>query len=318
VQGKSVCEGYVNLLQEMSELAGLKSEKVGGYARGYGYSASGKEAINDNHAWNIFEVNGRKVITDVTWGSGYLMGKQFKRSYNLDYFDIKPENMIYSHYPSEKKWQLLEKPLSENEFLALPNLGGKYFAFGLSAPTKLVQRSDDEDIWSFNLSVPADVQISTALFYKNKEVPNSTLPMIFDGQATVNIRFNETGDHTLIIFAKNTGEEEYISVATLRVSGSKSAKPGFPMAYAPFFDNPIELLSPLANPIAPGAEVSFRLKARVFSGLTIINNGRFYEMQKEPGDIWSVKAAITGGDVFLGWKTGSNTYEYLCKWEAGN
>ncbi len=207
VHGKSVCEGYVNLLQEMSDIARLRSEKVSGYARGYGYSASGKEVVNDNHAWNIFEVNGRKVITDVTWASGYLMGKQFKKSYNLDYFDIKPENMIYSHFPSERKWQLLEKPLSENEFLALPNLGGKYFSFGLSAPTKLSQNEGEDGIWSFKLRVPHGVQISTALFYKNKEVPNSTLPMIYNGNCTVNLIFNETDVHSLLIFAKKTGEE---------------------------------------------------------------------------------------------------------------
>ncbi len=90
------------------------------------------------------------------------------------------------------------------------------------------------------------------------------------------------------------------------------------MAYAPFFENPVELISPLANPVAPGAEVIFSVRSEVFSGLTIINNGKFYEMKKEHGDIWTVKAAITGGDIFLGWKAGSNTYEYLCKWEAGN
>lgn len=318
IHGKSVCEGYVNLLQELSELAGLKSEKIGGYARGYGYSASGKETINDNHAWNIFEVNGRKMITDVTWGSGYLMGKQFRVAYSLDYFDIRPEDFIYSHFPSESKWQLLSRPLNEDEFLALPNLGGKYFAFGLSAPTKLTENPDNEGVWSFSVNVPEDVQISTALFYKNKEVPDATLPMIYDGKCTVNIKFSESGDHTLLLYAKNTGEEQYISVATLRVSGDKAEAPGFPMAYAPFFENPIELLSPLVNPVTTGAEVLFRVRAKVFQGLTIINNGKFFEMQKEPGDIWSVKAVITAGEIFLGWKSGSNTYEYLCKWQAGN
>lgn len=41
---------------------------------------------------------------------------KFVKLYNEFYFCTNPSDFIYSHYPSEEKWQLLDNPINEKEF----------------------------------------------------------------------------------------------------------------------------------------------------------------------------------------------------------
>ncbi len=41
---------------------------------------------------------------------------KFVKLYNEFYFCTNPSYFIYSHYPSEEKWQLLDNPINEKEF----------------------------------------------------------------------------------------------------------------------------------------------------------------------------------------------------------
>jgi len=124
----AVCAGYAFVLEELGVIAGLKVENVEGHTK------QGFRDLNRKtgyHAWNIAEVDGKKKIYDVTWADKY-------KTTDPRWIDVDPKVMIGSHFPDVLDNQLLEKPISEVQFLeapiTLPLAGSaKYIDLGIQA-----------------------------------------------------------------------------------------------------------------------------------------------------------------------------------------
>ena len=120
---RAVCEGYANLFLALCDGIGLPCEKIHGYARGVGTSERGYEDPTDsNHAWNMVQIQGSWYLVDCTWDSGHMSGRTSVQDYSTTWLFIQPEQIIYSHYPSQYSHQLLEYPLDAATFASLPNL----------------------------------------------------------------------------------------------------------------------------------------------------------------------------------------------------
>ncbi len=91
-------------------------------------------------AWNVVQVNGKWILVDTYWmikgeKSAYKsvssvrqmekilkqnQSKKLKRkntAIDKRFFNIKPKEMIKTHFPYDEKWQLLPHPISLNEFV---------------------------------------------------------------------------------------------------------------------------------------------------------------------------------------------------------
>ena len=128
---KSVCSGYSNLFESLCKYAGLEVVSISGYGKGYGYK-EGQKISGTNHAWNAVKIDNEWKLFDVTWGAGYVNGRNFVRRWENYWFATDPEMFIFSHYPSNEEWQLLEDPISVDDFQKLPNLKGDFFGIGFS------------------------------------------------------------------------------------------------------------------------------------------------------------------------------------------
>lgn len=110
----AVCEGYARTLVELGRLTGDRVVLIGGEVReGDGAAASVL------HAWNAAEVDGRWYLIDATWDDP-VGPDNTSRSYRTDYLFIPPSIAIWSHFPEDARWQLLEAPLSRGDFLRQP------------------------------------------------------------------------------------------------------------------------------------------------------------------------------------------------------
>lgn len=124
IRKRGVCSDYANLFYYLCFYAGIKCEKITGFAvdddKKVSVFFSGKAA---NHEWNAVMINKKWYLLDVTWASGYTDNgvKKFYREYNHRYYLAEPKEFIYNHFPKDKKWQLLEKPYSAKEFSELVN-----------------------------------------------------------------------------------------------------------------------------------------------------------------------------------------------------
>ena len=120
---KAVCEGYANLFSALCERAGLENRKIIGYSKGYGYEAGQKFAVS-NHAWNAVRLDEEWFLLDVTWAASRSNASDFGPSENnLErYFLTQPHIFLIDHLPEDPEWQLIESPISLDDFEAGKNV----------------------------------------------------------------------------------------------------------------------------------------------------------------------------------------------------
>lgn len=107
---KGVCQHYAELVHALAVESGLTSIVVFGYTRQNG------RIDKVPHAWNALMIDSTWYLFDPTWGSGYVMGKQYRKEYTEKYFMVKPGKMIKSHMPFDPLFQFLEYPVGHDAF----------------------------------------------------------------------------------------------------------------------------------------------------------------------------------------------------------
>jgi hypothetical protein len=112
---KAACEGFAALYELLAKEAGLECLQVRGFAKGVQYKA-GDEIRQSNHVWNVVRINGRWELIDATWGAG----DGNKQLPNDTYFMIAPEDLLFTHFPEEERWQLSAQPITLHEFERKP------------------------------------------------------------------------------------------------------------------------------------------------------------------------------------------------------
>jgi len=135
---KGVCAGYANLFQWFMNEIDIETVVISGHIRDERNHYVELE-LDDNfrHAWNAIKLNGKWILVDTTWGTS----NNFEVSDY--YFDIKPELAIITHYPKENKWQLLDKPLSIEEFNNSKFIKPIWFFVGFTDIPKLKADQDN-------------------------------------------------------------------------------------------------------------------------------------------------------------------------------
>jgi hypothetical protein len=129
---KAVCEGYANLFRAMALEAGFTCWKIGGQVTGSSFISGMDSSDSDTaHAWNALQIHGQYYLVDATWGAGYVKNHKFIQSFCPYFFLTPPEELIYTHFPDWPQWQLLETPISKQQFAELPYLLSYFFERGL-------------------------------------------------------------------------------------------------------------------------------------------------------------------------------------------
>jgi transglutaminase/protease-like cytokinesis protein 3 len=88
------------------------------------------------HSWNAVLVEGAWRLVDCHWAARRLVGKKITPEnvrYELDeyYFMPDPRQLIFTHFPDDPNWQLLEKSLMLAEFENLVPVKSAFFKYGL-------------------------------------------------------------------------------------------------------------------------------------------------------------------------------------------
>ena len=115
---KAVCWGYAELVREMCKYAGIACQTIIGYTNRLPFPSRALEYAN--HAWNAVRLGDKWYLLDATWGSGTQFEKDyFTAVYGIDYYLTPPEWFIKNHFPLMPMWQLLDCPITLQEFQAL-------------------------------------------------------------------------------------------------------------------------------------------------------------------------------------------------------
>ena len=187
---RGLCLEFSRILKKLYDILDVESQIVRGVVKEEIKDVSG-DKIYKNHAWNAVKLNGEWILMDPTWASGYYddVRKIQVQQFNGRYFDVEPNKLIKDHFPSDPKWQLLEKPVSLNTFYSAPIFLPGYFENNIvlsSNTSGLLSPSENfELIFAFE-----KIPLKTQLRYSIDTQHNSG--------KSYPIKVKKTGDQTFI------------------------------------------------------------------------------------------------------------------------
>lgn len=187
VNRKAVCAGYAELFKWFMNELDIEVKIITGHIRDYrNHYVELESDDNFRHAWNAVKLDGEWKLLDSTWGtSGESSVSEF-------YFDIKPELAIITHFPEDSRWQLLENPITLEEFNNSKFINPIWFQSGFSDVPSLkedssfyylVFKSNPNKNWSIQLMYSTDNH--------NYNFINDTVQIKHDGMTYA--RFKKSG-----------------------------------------------------------------------------------------------------------------------------
>ncbi len=171
--GKSVCSGFSRLYNHLTTNLGIETVNISGYAKGSGYVPG--ESYHSNHDWNAIKLRNKWYLLDITWGEGHSIHNKYVKEFNPFYFCTPPKYFIYQHFPNEEKWQLLDKPISEKEYIDMINYKYNFFTYGFTKiiPNKSVVNINNNQ---YNMKVyfekNENLRLKINLYFENNKDEN--------------------------------------------------------------------------------------------------------------------------------------------------
>jgi len=182
---KGVCAGYAELFKWFLDWGDIETVVISGHIRDERNHYVELSEKNFRHAWNAIKINNKWLLVDSTWGTTN------DKSQSEFYFDIKPEFLIISHYPKDSNWQILEKPLSLEEFNNSKFVKQIWFFSGFPDIPKL---KADQDYYYFVFQNNPNSRWSVGLRYSSDNINfkpiEDIVPIVQDGYTYY--RFDKT------------------------------------------------------------------------------------------------------------------------------
>lgn len=203
--------------------AGLKCEKIDGYAKGPDYRpgtpVGGSSGNQFKHSWNAVLLGGHYHFLDA--GFGALPCKFFVEHF----FMTPPDEMRLSHFPRDKRWLLMTQSLSTHDFEGTLKTWPTMFAFNIRPLNmKSVLRSYDG-----RLSITVllrNVAVSPQLEYVGPGTPQDADALAFnidqeirnvDNAETFHLNLAEEGTYYFTLMVHDLEEDEDIPAFQYRV-----------------------------------------------------------------------------------------------------
>ncbi|UEC43069.1 MAG: hypothetical protein METHAR1v1_1060021 [Methanothrix sp.] len=264
---RGVCGEYSALFARLCQLSGLEAEVIPGIGKGSGYTVGSDIPGSRNHAWNAVKIDGEWRLVDSTWGAGYLDPRAgFVEKFEEFYFLTPPEDLVWTHLPEDPRWQLLEEPLSREEFEGLPYPKAAFFNNDILIlePMEGTIGSDGEA--AVHLSAPEEVGFIAELFDERGEKLPGRFAQVrrSGGEVLVRAAFPDPGDYTLRIYSKRfQAEEAYAWTLDYRIAAGMNAPAGvgFPAVWDGFWEMGLEAKSHPGGLIEAGAEMEVAFSA---------------------------------------------------------
>ena len=303
---KSVCFGYSDLFLSLADEAGLEAMRISGYGKGYGYIPGTNFTGPTNHAWNAVRINGSWYLLDSTWGAGYANSdKEYVRHFDDHFFMTPPSEFIYDHFPVEEKWQLLDRPISLEEYEGLVYLDSDFFNSGLKLAGQRNGTIEARGQVNISIYAPEDVLMMVGFDYADS---STSAKESLDGYSfcqRTGERYDllakppSEGSYILKAYAKKkTDPGDYNSVLRYRIEADSAdeGSAGFPVAYGRFAEVGAYLMSPLEGRLSAGESYWFSILVPGAEDVAVVCGKEWTHLAKQ-GDLFEGNATAEEGDV---------------------
>lgn len=297
---KGVCAGYANLFQALGKAMGLEVGIIGGWAKGYSFDLGDLDQ-ETNHAWNAVRIEDRWYLVESTWGSGYIDENQrFIRRFTGYYFLTPPEQLIYTHFPEDARWQLLDVQMSREKFASLPEVKTAFFEYGLELGSHTRGMIDVVQEVSITLGAPSGVLLMAAVEQVGQRLADTyTFVQRNGAEYQVDAVFPGPGEYDLIVFAKLQDDPGmYSGALRYRVSVSHGApvRAGFPQVYQGFGERGAYLYGPMEGYLPAGSTQTFKLSVPGAQRVALIMGQEWHQLNKN-GDVFQGDVTVRQGEV---------------------
>ncbi|XP_034295486.1 kyphoscoliosis peptidase [Pantherophis guttatus] len=199
--GKSICEGYARLFEQMCRIAGVHCMNLSGYSKGYGYKTGQTFEGEYTHAWNAVYLDGKWHLVDSTWGSGSIdeCCSKFTFRYSEFYFLTHPALFINNHFPDNNNWQLLKPTVALKQFENNLLYKSDFYMMGL-----LVAHPETSIIQTVNGKVTIVVESRSPMLFMSelKRAKEYSLMTLKRNGMHLELYPQKMGSHKLQIYAK--------------------------------------------------------------------------------------------------------------------
>jgi hypothetical protein len=188
----AVCDGYSKLFKTLCDYAGLRSEIISGYARGY---MQGENKFRANHNWNAVMIDSVWKLVDVTWACGHInYANEFVQRLDDTYFLMPPYQFIRDHYPEDLQWTLMDNPPAMGEFKRMPFKCKSFIKYSIQSfsPSKGIMETAVGDTVQIEIVVrnaKKDRSISPDPFFDSAIIERSPSSVFLSASDTLGNRF---------------------------------------------------------------------------------------------------------------------------------
>jgi len=321
---KGICAGYSRLFERLLEPFHIKAPQISGRAH-IGPEAQalspGRPNLS-NHAWNALLLNGQWSLVDATWGAGYLdEAGAFVACFTPYYFRTPPGEFATTHFPDEKRWQLLPAPLTSAEFDALPHLFPPFFAHRLEmidVKSNILLCGQE---FALMIDAPEDTQVSARIYHKGTALSDGyTFTQREGNRVKVRALLPYPDTYTLAIFARKRRHADpnapIAAQVTLKASTGGGTQRMFPTIYGAFAEHAATLIAPFNRRLCADREQLFVVRAPGAQDVAVINEGKWTHL-RQTDFRFEGKALLVPGVAQVGARyERGDQYEFLLEYDV--
>lgn len=198
----------------------------------------------DKHTWNAVYINGIWGLVDVNWGARSVLQKRGNFKYQLDehFFLPDPHHFICEHFPENDQWQLLDRPVTLEEFENMPHTKPEFFKYGLefvSHDTVIIYGQGEINVRlrypankvALNFNFRLKVESSEEEEYKGTKLIRYGMQGSIEGIVSLRFRLPAKGSYILIYMLQKRKIMCVIKCASIRWSRKKYRSQNHPPSH---------------------------------------------------------------------------------------
>ena len=151
--------GFAALFVRMMHLAGVEAAMITGVKKGFNFTPGDASTLK-RHVWNAFRTEGKWRLVDLPVYKEVETESSYKLAYADSFFCIPPEQMIYTHFPDDKRWQILDQTVGKEEFLSGVQCFGALHGYLITAVShREYEITSKNRVLTLSFDAPASVKL---------------------------------------------------------------------------------------------------------------------------------------------------------------
>ena len=278
--------GYAKLFSYIGKSMNLEIENISGYIKAQS-AKIGKKFDNANNYWNAVKLENKWNLVDCTFGAGSVDEKfNFLKKFDDYYFCINPSEFIFSHFPTDEKWQLIKKTKTMDDFEKSLKISNHFFKLGfrrINPEVDILNLSANKTQIKVSYDATKNIHISAVLTdvenSNGNKIQNSVSITRLKRCFVIDVYINKKGDYFLYLFGKNDEMEQSEQLTVFKLINENDSTQEF--YYPKKYSDLIEIIKPQNNNLMKGNYYDFKFVQSQYDALYIKMGKQFIEMSKK-------------------------------------